>query len=525
MKTKFRNWLRRWLGVTEPAPVAAAPAGMEIHPTTLQAFIAQSSNRALAELGSHVVVAREIKPYSPPPGVVPSEAQRKIDQAFDPLSLPYLAMDDAGAFAPGYTWLNQQGFCGLGFPGYAYLAELAQRSEYRAPSEVTATEMTRKFIQFTTKGKGDKSEKIAQLEAAYKRYDIRQVCRRVLELDMFFGRAQIFIDIKGQEDDKTRAQPLLIAKETVGKGSLAGLKVIEPIWTTPYTYNSLDPTKEDFFKPYAWYILGRRVHSTRLITVISRPVPDLLKPAYNFGGISLTQLMEPYVLRWLKTVDSVNRIINNFSVLMLKTNMESALQGDAAGGKGVFDRAKMFVASRDNQGLTLLDKDTEEMDQIAVPLSGLDELQAQAQEHMAAPTHVPLVKLTGITPSGLNASSEGEITVWHEYINSEQENVLEPVLDVILDLVQLSEFGAIDEDLDYTFVPLVESTLKEVADIRKSDGDLAVALINASVVSPDEVREMLMANPDSGYTNLTGPAPEPPEPDPAEGGEPFGGKD
>lgn len=515
---KFFQRLRRLWALASIEPVGEPEPKKDEHPM----FV---SDQLLERLGSMVVLRRKMVPYTPFPGVVPDLAQVQADNAADPRGMPYLAMDD-GAFAPAYAWLNNNN-CGLGFPGYAYLSELSQRSEYRAPAETTAKEMTRKFIKLVTKGKGDKADKIAKLDAAFKRYDVRQIWRKVLEVDMFFGRAQIFIDIDGQDDDVARQLPLVIAPETIKKGSLKGFKVIEPIWTTPAAYNANDPTKPDFYVPYAWYVQGRRVNSTRLITVISRPVPDLLKPAYNFGGISLTQLCEPYVLRWLKTVDSVNRIVSNFSVMILKTNMQTILAGNSTDSKGVVNRAKLFTLTRDNQALTMLDKDTEEMDQIAVPLSGLSELQAQAQEHMAAPSHIPLVKLTGITPSGLNASSEGEITVYHEFVGSEQENVIEPGLDLMLDLIQLSEFGEVDEDIDYEFVPLVESTLKEHADIRKADGDLAVALLQNNVVSPDEVRENLMSNPDSGYTNLTGPAPEPPEPEMGEegdegGGSPFG---
>ena len=36
--------------------------------------------------------------------------------------------------------------------------------------------------------------------------------------------------------------------------------------------------------------------------------------------------------------------------------------------------------------------------------------------------------------------------------------------------------------------------------------------LQAGVVDPDEVREKLQRDPNSGYDNLTGPAPEPPEP-------------
>lgn len=517
----IRQWLRAFLARPSGSvnalnePVATpGPEPMKISAQTKAAFFSHgNSNAYVVSLGSHTVIARAIAKYIPAPRVVPDATQLAMDATNDPLKV---AFDDGKSFQGMQSWLNTN-YCGLGFPGYAYLSELSQRSEYRAPSEAIADEATREFIKLVTKGKGDKSEKIAKLEAAYKKFDVRQIIRSSLLHDLFFGRGQIFIDIKGQEDDVARGLPLTIDSNTIAIGSLLGFKVIEPIWTTPYWYNSTDPTKPDFYKPYAWYVLGRKVHHSRLMAMVSRPVPDMLKPAYNFGGISLTQLMEPYVLRWLKTVDSVNKIINNFSIIFLKTNMQAVLQGDSVAGQGVMDRVQIFVATRDNQGCMTLDKDTEELGQVAVSMAGLSDLQAQAQEHMAAPTRVPLVKLTGITPSGLNASSEGEITTWHENIGALQENTLEPVLDVILDLIQLNEFGEIDEDIDYDFVPLVESSLKEVADIRKSDGDLAVALMQNNVVSAEEVREMLQANPDSGYTNLTGPAPEPIEPDDEDG--------
>lgn len=484
---------------TKPIKVKIEPpAGTEL----------RVSDSLLAQLGSAVVVRRPVRAYTPPPGVIPNAATIAKHDAMAHGGKPYLAMDNA---LPQQLagWMNAQN-CGLGFPGYAFLSELSQRSEYRSPSETIANEMTRKWIKFISRSKNPKAaEKFKKLEAAFKKFDVRQVWRRALELDLFMGRSQIYLDIEGSEDDTVKAQPLVVEPETVKTGSLRGFKVIEPIWTSPLTYNSSDATAPDFYRPQAWYILGKRIHHSRLITIVSRPVPDMLKPAYNFGGISLTQLMEPYVLRWLKTVDSVNRIINNFSVLILKSNLSTILAGKTIDGQGLLQRAKLFVATRDNQGLTLLDKNSEEMEQIAVPLSGLSELQAQAQEHMAAPSHVPLVKLTGITPSGLNASSEGEITVFHEFIGSEQENFIEPGLDLMFDLIQLNEFGAIDEDLDYEFVPLVESTTHETSQIRKSNGEMIGGLIDKGVIDADEGREALRMDPDSGFAHLEGDAPEP----------------
>jgi phage-related protein (TIGR01555 family) len=226
----------------------------------------------------------------------------------------------------------------------------------------------------------------------------------------------------------------------------------------------------------------------------------------------MSQLMESDVYQWLRTRNSVSDLIHNFSVMCLKTDMSAILSGqpDAPTG-GLFDRAKLFTQTRDNQGLTLLDMQREEMVAVNVPLSGLDELQAQAQEHMAAPSHIPLVKLLGITPTGLNASSEGEIKVFYDFVRACQQTLFADHLNTCLQVMQLHLFGEIDDAIGFEFVGLTAPTVKELAEIRKSDAETAASYIDKGVVSPDEVRARLASDPDSGYDNLSGDAPEPPE--------------
>jgi hypothetical protein len=41
--------------------------------------------------------------------------------------------------------------------------------------------------------------------------------------------------------------------------------------------------------------MSREVHRSRLLTFIGRELPDILKPAYAFGGLSMSQMLKPYV--------------------------------------------------------------------------------------------------------------------------------------------------------------------------------------------------------------------------------------
>lgn len=443
----------------------------------------------LAQIGGGDEVPRfPVEKYVPAPGVLPDDAM--ADQT-------YLATDSACNSAISYAG---QYYEGEGFPGYPYLAQLQQRSEYRSPSETLAMEMTRKWLKLVSHGDGDNSAKLEKLEAAFKHFKVRETFRRAIEQDGFFGMSHIHISIKSQDTDDGRKLPLIMDKATVKVGSLLGFQTIEPLWTTPYDYNSLDPTDQWFYRPRMWFVLGKQTHSTRMLTIISRPVPDVLKPAYNFGGISMSQLMEPYVNSWLRTRASISDLIHAFSTTILKTSMGSTLSG--GGELGLLDRIKLFIRGRDNRGLMVVDKETEEVEQLNTPLSGLHELQAQSQEQMAAPCHMPLVKLTGVTPSGLNASAEPEMDAWYDYVAAQQKNTGDPVIKPILDLIQLNEFGEIDPAIGYEWVPMKQLNGKELAEVRTADATADVALVTANIISPLEVRARLASDPDSGYNSI-----------------------
>ena len=392
-------------------------------------------------------------------------------------------------------------FFNTGFIGYPRLAELAQISEYRSVTETTASEMTRQWIEIKSVGDDDNSEKIKQIEECYEKLNIRDVFRKAIESDGFFGRGQIMIQMKGQDNDKL-GNPLLLTSKTIGKGCLKALVPIEPMWTAPAQCNTTDPTAEDFYKPKTWFVMGREIHRDRLFTLISRPVPDLLKSAYNFGGVSMSQLMMPYVDRWLRTVDSVSDRLHSFSLSGIKTDMSTILSGGCDEEVNMTLRAEVYNRFRDNRGLMMLDKDNEEFFQFNTPLSGLDALLAQSQEQLAMPSHTPLVKLLGVTPSGLNASSEGEIAVYYDYIKALQENILRDPLDKVLKLVQLHLFGEIDDSITFSFVPLAQMDESQLATIRKSDSDRDVAYIQAGVISAEEVRGRLASDTDSGYNGI-----------------------
>lgn len=449
--------------------------------------------------GNTVPGQGRLKPYPPMPGVVPTGVDVKSLTAMD--STPYDAFISPQWAFQGMPLENS-------FPGYPYLAQLAQLPEYRKMSGTLADEMTRKWIKLTTVGEGDKAEKIKQLEAALTKHKVRDCFRKMAEHDGLFGRGQIYINLKKPggapvtTDEKELALPLIINKAKIKKDSLIGFTVVEPMWMYPGLYNSTQPLADDYYKPSTWYVMGKIVHDSRFVMMISRPVPDILKAVYSFGGVSLSQLARPYIDNWLRTRDSVSDAVHSFSTSGLATNLETLVSPDLTQQGDIIDRAKLFNAMRDNRGLMILDKESEEFFQFNMPLSGLDALQAQSQEQMSAVSNIPLVKLLGITPSGLNASSDGEIRVFYDHVHAMQENMFRDPLKRVLEIIQLDLFEEIDEEITFEFEPLFQLSSLEKSTQRKADADVDAALIDAGVISTEEARDRLIADPESPYPTL-----------------------
>jgi len=443
-------------------------------------------------------------PTPPPPGVGDGRA--------------LMAMDDC----PAYSWALQSEISeGLFFPGYPYLAELTQRPEYRRITEILAKDMTRRWVTVTATG-DEKSDRVAAVTEAMRKFGIQEIFQKAAELDGFFGRGHIYVDTGATDNPAELETPLFLDKRKVKPGSVLGFRTVEPMWTYPNTYNSSDPLNATYYKPVSWLVMGKTVHRSRLLTFVSRPVPDILKAAYSFGGLSMSQLAKPYVDNWIRTRQSVSDLVSNYSKDVIKTNLGQVLNQGAA--DALLARAELYTRTRDNRGLTMVDMETEDFVNVSTPLSSLDKLQAQSQEQMASVAGIPLVVLLGITPSGLNASSDGEIKTYYAWIASQQEAFMSAPLKYIMDLIQLNEFGDIDDTIVANWNSLWEDDDTTTAAIRKTNADTDMVYVDGGVLSPEEVRERLAADRDSPYHGIdVTDVPEPPEPDlPDDGGEEAG---
>lgn len=546
------------------APIASRVA-MKINPNLKGRMARMRPQSSEARSARHAI--NVFSPAKLPPGVGTKDTKIAMDSA-----LQTWAQDSFQASWEANNGFGSAFIEGVTFLGFTYLAELTQRPEFRRISERIGTEMTRKWIKLTTAEADDEKiegeleededdiraligadrsaaaaeeddagegqpvdddsssdqpeedpeqeqrsselkQKIKEIDEELKRFGIRDKFGKLAEHDGWYGRAHLYIDTGHGEDPEELITDLGDGtEETTGsklkQGQLKGFKVVEPMWCYPLQYNSSDPLSDDWYNPPIWLSMQKQIHVSRLMVMVGREVPDILKPAYAFAGLSMSQMAKPYVDNWLRTRQAVTNLIESFSVSGVYTNAQSLLQG---GGEEVLDRIEIFNLTRTNAGTMVLDKETEEFFNVSTPLGTLDHLQAQSQEQMSSVSGIPLIVLLGITPTGLNASSEGELRVFYDLINAFQEKLFRGPLTKVINLIQLNKWGSIDPEIGFEFEPLWSLDEKGQAEVDKTKAETHTVYIDAGVVSPEEVRGILISDPGLPYTGLDpNDIPEPP---------------
>lgn len=425
------------------------------------------------------------KPYEPPPGVVgTSSTIRANDMMVTDGFFRNFNITDSEL-----TTLFEEG---IGFAGYTYLTQLQLREEYRKIIETHAKEATREWITLkAVKSDDDTAQTIRQIEKEMERLEIKELIRQTLVDEGYYGMSHIYIDMQDARLDPTEKEtPLFINTNKIVKGSFKRFIRVEPYWTTPASYNSTKPLEDYFFKPELWWINGECVHESRLITLITKPVGDILKPVFNFGGASMAFIAKPYIDNWIRTRQSVSDMVKSYSVLVLKTDLDMIL-GDSC--EELRKRLSIMTALRDNRGIQVVDYTNEELQNVAIPINGLDKLQAQSQEHMSAVSGIPLVKLLGITPSGLNASSDGEVRCYYDNIRAYQEAFIRKPLKKIIDIIQLNLFGEIKENIEFEFNSLWQLDEMQLADVISKLCTSLMTLFNTGAIGADDICRILMS--------------------------------
>ena len=387
-------------------------------------------------------------------------------------------------------WYNSQGFI-----GYQMCAILSQQWLVDKACSQSVEDAVRNGWTY----KPDAGNKLTNDQRA--QIDDMDIKLKLKDNLMEFGRfANIFgirvmIFVVESSDPDYYTKPFNL--DGIAPGAYKGMSQVDPYWMTPMlTNNSMsNPASIGFYEPDYWIINGVRHHKSHLCIARGPQPADILKPTYIFGGISLVQRIYERVYAAERTANEAPLLAMNKRTTAIHVDLDKV----AANEQGFVQRLLLWVKYRDNHGVKVLGKE-ETMEQFDTSLADFDSVIMNQFQIVAATAKTPSTKLLGTSPKGFNATGEFETVSYHEELESIQERWLTPVLNRHYLCLQKSmqlEFG-----LNATWEPVDTMSSEKQSEINSRKVNDAVAMITAGMISPDEGREKIAQDRDSGWNNL-----------------------
>lgn len=406
-----------------------------------------------------------------------------------------------------------------GFIGFNNCAILAQdwliNKAVAAPCEDAISVNFNVILTDTETTDKDKEiiEKLKNLSDDNGKFKIKPICREFAENKRKYGQALCIPIVEGVD------YKLPFNLDAVSPKSYKGMSVIEPVWVAPVLDQDAitNPLSQRFYKP-TWFRLpnGDLIHHTWFIFNTYGDIPDILKPTYYFGGYPLPQLLYQQVYAAHKTAKEAPMLAQSKRLNYMEGNLNAFL-----GDESLFKRTLNALSwLRNNWGWLLIKKD-QQIGQLDTSLADFDAVTMLGYQLTAAIAGVPSARLLETSPKGWQSTGSYEDRNYSKLQKQIQMQDFCPILNFHFKLLAKSLYE-VDKTYTTVFDPIDTPTEKERAEIREINSRTDVNYLNAGVVSPDEIRDVIREDINSGYNVLAEEMEgEPLEIDPEE--DPLGG--
>ena len=352
-------------------------------------------------------------------------------------------------------------------------------------------DMTKKW--FTLGGIGP--DHLRQLEQAQRRTALRDRVNTGLKWGRLYGGAAGILLIRGQEGMLDQPMDL----ELVLPGTFAGVYIVDR-WSgiTPEAELVEDMADPDFGLPAYYQVnspeggIVARVHHSRVLRFTGRELPYLEKLAEMYWGESEVEALYQDVVKH----DNVSA---NMAALTFRANIDTmeveSLDQLFSVSSGAMQRRFWNVMQaqsvlRSNFGMQLVNKG-DQIHNTQYTFTGLQEVYDSMCHDLSGASRIPVTKLFGRSPAGMNATGESDLRNYYDYVDTLRENVLRPVLARVLPVLCMSAWGAVPEDLDIQFPALWMPTPRELAEIAEKKALAVRDVFQAGLLAADTAQREL----------------------------------
>lgn len=377
--------------------------------------------------------------------------------------------------------------------------------------DTVAEDMTRAGIDITV---GDDDSQVKKIQNAMSKLQVWNSLCNLIKWGRLYGGAIAVIQIRGQKLDT----PLNV--DTVSKGQFEGLVVYDRWQLNPVLTQIIkegpDMGLPEFYQittgltsasPVAPTVTGQiTVHHSRVIRGIGVQLPFFQAITEMMWGESILERLWDRLISFDSATMSCANLIeraNNRTVGI--ENLREILAAGGQAQQALESQFDMMRAFQTNEGLTLIDKE-DTFASTSYSFAGLSDVMIQFGQQLAGASGIPLVRLFGQSPAGMNSTGESDIRMYYDNINSQQNSRLGIGVEKVLKVMWRSVLGtAAPEDLEWAFVPLWQMTASDKANIGKTNAETILAVHESGLIKGSTALTELRASSDETglFANIT----------------------
>ena len=370
--------------------------------------------------------------------------------------------------------------------------------------DVVAEDMTREGINI----RGLDNPKDAELiQSKLDELEVWNEITNVIKWGRLYGGAIAVMLIDGQNV----GTPLNI--DSVGKDSFKGLMVLDRWLVQPTLQDLVSDYGPDFGMPKYYDVIAdslglsnQRIHHSRVIRFDGVDLPYWQRVAENLWGQSVIERLLDRLIAFDSTTTGIAQLVYKAHLRTYKVKgLRSII---AAGGKALEGLVKQIEHIRlwqSNEGLTLMDSE-DAFETHSYSFAGLDAVLLQFGQQLSGASQIPLVRLFGQSPSGMNATGESDLSNYYDNINQQQERRMRTGLGKLLKIISLSTLGkALPDSFTFDFASLWQIDDVQKADIATKVTDAVCKAEEQGLISTQAaMKELRQSSEITGiYSNIT----------------------
>jgi phage-related protein (TIGR01555 family) len=352
---------------------------------------------------------------------------------------------------------------------------------------------------------------INAIKKADKKYRINRQMVEFVKFGRLFG-IRVAMFVVDSTDPEYYEKPF--NPDGVTPGSYRGINQIDPYWCSPILSTDAvsKPMSINFYEPTYWLIDGHRIHHSHLVIMRGAEVPDVLKPSYMYGGVSVPQRVFERVYAAERTANESPLLALSKRSRVLSTDLAKVAANPARMLQVLSERADRL----NNFGTDVIDLKNDKVEHHDTTLSDMDSVIMTQYQLVAAAANIPATKLLGTQPKGFNSSGDYEADSYHEELESIQTHDLTPLLDGHHLRVWRSDImpkfpGVTTKDMmvEHSWNPTASLTAEEQAAVNKTKAETGKILSESGAIDGIDERQRVTLDKDSGYSGLKTVQPEP----------------